>query len=113
MSFRDYLKESKSVMTGSYVAPKGSPNFTDHKYKDIASEGYRKNPYVLASIRLISNSFASIKPILYRLDSKGEKQRIKQHELLTRLQNPNEDQGWFEFAKEAASFFLLVAHLIP
>lgn len=106
MKFKDYLQQKQSRMTGDYYIANNQSNPTEHNLSEITKEGYEANAYVYACVDLISNTAATLKPVLYDI-SGDDKRRIESSELLDLLMHPNDDQGRFSFLKEAFSFYLL------
>lgn len=85
----------------------GQPAFTDRNYNKIAKEGYMKNPFVYSAVDFGSNTFSNVGLKLERELSDGSTEEIDDHELLDRLENPNDDDPGLMFRKQIYSFFKL------
>lgn len=106
MSFKEYLRK-RAAVHGNFYVPSGSPTPTDHKYNAIAREGYEYNPYVRACVDLIANTAASLRPKLYNYNENGDKQEIRDAELMKLFMHPNPDEGAFAFKQRMFSYYLL------
>jgi len=83
--------------------------WTPVKFEKMAQAGYKENPYVFASIRVISKAFSSVDWILYQdvNGRKEERKEILRHPLLEIMKKPNEYQSGTEFRADWISYLLL------
>lgn len=65
------------------------PMSTPRNYKTFAEEGYQQNLYVYRCLNLIASAVADLPMILYKRNSKGEKEEILKHDVLDLLDRPN------------------------
>ena len=107
MSFKEFLRQKRAPVYGDYYIPKGSENPTDHKYTEIAKQGYEYNAYERAAIDLATNEAASLTPVLYEYDSSGEKREVKDSEINKLLMFPNPDEGSFGFKQRMFGYYSL------
>lgn len=77
----------------------GAPRWSSRNYESLAKEGYRKNVIAHRSVRLLSESAASVPLRLYRGD-----QQVKHHALLDLLERPNPLQGRTSFFETAFAY---------
>jgi HK97 family phage portal protein len=106
MSFKTFYQKRASRVTGDYYIRDGQANPTEHNLQAITKEGYEQNAYVYACVDLISNTAASLKPVLYDV-ANHDKKKIDDNDLNDLLMHPNDDQGRFAFFKESFSYYLL------
>ena len=81
----------------------GLTSSTPQDIRAYANEGYTQNPVVFACAMLVANAAASVKLELHRT-TKGEKEVILDHPLLSLLERPNPTQTWEEFAIELVTW---------
>ena len=107
----DFLSQKKSASTqtkssqlASLVAFQtvGQPVWTPRQYDKLAFEGYQKNVIVYRSVRLITQSAASIPLILYQGN-----ERLSVHPLLNLLKSPSSYQAGSAFMESVISYLLL------
>lgn len=92
---------------GSVLASPGQAIFTERNYNKIAKEGYMKNPFVYSAVDFGSNTFSNVGLKLEEVQSDGSTEEVDEHELLDRLDEPNEDIPGLMFRKEVYSYFKL------
>ena len=107
MSFKKYLQKRNTPVYGDYYITKGSYNPTEHKYKEIAKEGYEYNAYFRACVDLIANTASSLTPVLYEYDTQGNKMQVMDNDLFSLFMHPNPDEGAFSFKQRMFSYMLL------
>ncbi len=107
MSFKNYLQQKRAPVHGDWYVEKGSATPTEHKYAEIAKEGYEYNAYFRACVDLVSNTAASLTPVLYAYDKQGNKREVKDSELNTLLMHPNPDEGAFSFKQRMFAYYLI------
>lgn len=98
----------KKIEKKSAISYDSFVNFLmDHGHTDLgaytAIELYSKVGPLSTAINIISDSIAQLDPVL--IDKDGEV--VKEHEILTLLDHPNQDQTKAEFLKRFASFYLI------
>lgn len=102
---RFFQKQADSVHALFVSPPQAS--FTTYDYAKLANEGYGKNVHVFAAIRLIANSFASVRWQLIRTDPSGDEEEIRAHPLLTLMERPNPLTPRNKFFEEVLSFLYI------
>lgn len=72
-----------------------------------AMEGYGQNPVVKACIEKITTAFASVDPILFRVDKSGKRVKVEEGDLVKLIARPNATQSWRQFVKSLGSYYLI------
>lgn len=88
----DYLKNKAKSAAGefkSYIQMPGQPVWSKRNYTKFAEEGYVKNVIAYRCIDLVAKGASDVPFVLYRKDEFGNRERIKEHKLLSLLKKPN------------------------
>ena len=88
----------------------GQPVWTEANFENLAKEGFNKNVWVYRCVMEIAKAGSNIPFILYRRDSKGDLQEVKQHQLLDLLWRPNPFMSKQEFMENIIAFTQLAGN---
>lgn len=83
------------------------PQWSKRNYENFSKEGYAANVWVFRCVQAIAQGAAMVPWILYRVDSKGNRQELPGHELLKLLDRPNEFTSRQEFFEAFAAYALI------
>ena len=103
------LKQSNGGIYPRIVQLHGgnSPQYSDHKYRIIAKEGYSENWIMFRCIQEIIKAAVQLEWDVCSLNKDGEKVSIPNHPVKKILDKPNAAYGRSEFIKRAIAFYYL------
>lgn len=89
------------------VSNPGQPiwSMPEYNYDKLVKEGYAKNPYVYAAIRLVSTALGSIPWVLY--DGSKDRNEIADHEILRLIKRPNPYCGQAKFFEQFVTSMMI------
>lgn len=99
-------KQSSTMRALLTVTP-NNPVWSTSNYRSFAHEGYKRNPYVFACIRIISDAVAGIPWIVYKRGRRGNIYEVENGGLVAIIKRPNPYQGWGSFMNEFISYLYL------
>jgi len=107
--FRFRRKEEKqSRAFGAILSTTlGQPVWSPGGYASFVREGYKKNVYVYACVRLISMACAGIPWLVYQMQKGKLEELPPEHPLASLFVRPNPWQGWSRFIEEVVGYLLL------
>lgn len=94
--------KSAAFFTGS-----GRVRLMGQHFEAFAVEGYGQNPVVNACVAKIATAIASIDPIVYRVDAKGNRTKAGGSEMEKLILRPNAQMSWRKFSHSLASDYLI------
>lgn len=103
------LRTKQSPLTRSMLAMLDNPRWTTKNIARLTEAGYQNCSTVYACVNLIIEAAAGVPWILFKKPSlsSGKKEKIEEHDLLTRLHRPNPREGGAAFIKNALGYFLV------
>lgn len=104
--FARFFGKQTEAIQALFLSP-GAASLTAYDYPKLAEEGYSKNVYVYSAIRLIANSFSSVKWTLVKKLPDGSTEEIYTHPLLDLLARPNPLTPREKFFEELISFLYI------
>lgn len=107
MSFKNFMQQKMAPVHGDYYIQKGQENPKEHKYDEIARDAYQYNAYFRACVELISNTAASLNPVLCNYTDNGDKEQLLVSDLWKLLMHPNPDEGAYSFKQRMFSYALV------
>ncbi len=96
--------ETKSA---AFLLKPGFARVMGQHFEAFALEGYGQNPVVHACVAKIATAIASIDPIVYRVDAKGNRTKAEGSELEKLILRPNPQMSWRKFSHTLASNYLI------
>lgn len=80
----NYFQAGRAFMTDIY-----GPIYPSSDYRDLVTNGYKRNPDLYAVVRLLTRAGASLPWYLVTLDADGNEQEYRNPELMRRLERPS------------------------
>jgi len=94
----------------SYIQVPGKAVWSGRNYEKFSDEGYIKNVVANRCINLIAKGAAGVPICLYRVNSYGDKTKIRSHKLLDLLHKPNPITNGVEFMEQIFSYKLIAGN---
>lgn len=116
MSFTSRLASMFRETKASAVAPLismqklGQAVWTPRQYDKLAEESYTKNVVAYRSVGMVAQGGAEVGWLLYRTNSKGEREEVLSHPLIDLLSRPNPYQGGTSFFNAFYAYGLLAGN---
>ena len=104
-------EQSKASEAGPVFAVQnvGRPVWTKRDLAKLAEEAYRKNVIAFRSIKLVSDSAASVKWNLFQTAA-GDRRAIEDHDLLKLWAKPNPTMGRSEYVQNVVGYYLIAGN---
>lgn len=112
-AFLSGLRKKENPIYRTLLMMLGSnPMWTTKDIAKLAEAGYQNCSTAYACVNLIVEAAAGVPWMLFRkpVSSNGKKEKIEEHDLLTRLHRPNPQDGGAAFIKNALAYYLVAGN---
>ena len=103
-------RKAEARPSPAIVLSPGQPSWTPRDYASLSREGYERNPYVFAALRLLATSAAGVPWLLYRNDGDELVELPRAHPLLGLLRRPNPGQGGGALIQQLVGYYALAGN---